>query len=228
MSCVSQPTIGACGYPAEKTAFNGPLVNGDDCINFVTGPTTPYAHRCHQITGVSPDDTIRFRWRSSSDRSANYAGFYLDDVAVTNVRLPNSCTPDTCAGQSNGTACDDGNGCTSPDACAGGACAGTPTPPPPEALNVRVQADKTTYFWDPLPGASRYDVIRGALGSLPVGPGGSDEVCFGDLPTPDLVDATPPAPGTGFWYLSRGETACSIGTYGTQSNATPRTSTTCP
>jgi hypothetical protein len=53
-------------------------------------------------------------------------------------------------------------------------------------------------------------------------------VCFDNLPSTTLVDATVPAPGSGFWYLSRGENACGNGTYGTQSNATPRTTTTCP
>jgi hypothetical protein len=42
------------------------------------------------------------------------------------------------------------------------------------------------------------------------------------------VDAAIPAPGGGFWYLSRGENACGNGTYGTQSNASPRVTTTCP
>ena len=36
-------------------------------------------------------DTIQFRWRFTSDGGAEYAGFYLDDVAVTNLRLPNAC-----------------------------------------------------------------------------------------------------------------------------------------
>lgn len=49
-----------------------------------------------------------------------------------------------------------------------------------------------------------------------------------DLPGTTLSDATVPAPGAGFWYLSRGKNACGNGTYGTQSNGTPRTTTTCP
>jgi hypothetical protein len=48
-----------------------------------------------------------------------------------------------------------------------------------------------------------------------------------------LIDATTPAPGAGFWYLSRGENTCSgNGTYGTQgvngAPGAPRVSTTCP
>jgi hypothetical protein len=77
-------------------------------------------------------------------------------------------------------------------------------------------------------GATRYDVLRGSLSALPVGPGGADENCFDNLLSASLTDATIPSPGTGFFYLARGENACLNGTYGTQSNLTPRTTTTCP
>jgi hypothetical protein len=93
---------------------------------------------------------------------------------------------------------------------------------------VSASADKATYSWSAVPFATRYDVVRGSVGAFPVGPGGGDEVCFDDLAGPTVSDATVPAPNTGFWYLSRGENTCGNGTYGTQSNATPRTSTTCP
>jgi hypothetical protein len=98
---------------------------------------------------------------------------------------------------------------------------------------VAVAADKATYTWSSVANATRYDVLRGALGSFPVGPGGGDETCFDNLPGPSLIDATTPAPGAGFWYLSRGENTCSgNGTYGTQgvngAPGAPRVSTTCP
>ena len=85
-----------------------------------------------------------------------------------------------------------------------------------------------TYVWDPMPGVPHYDVVRGELASLPVGPGGGDELCFDDLSAAVVEDATTPAPGTGFWYLSRAVGACGIGSFGTWSNGTPRISTTCP
>jgi hypothetical protein len=91
-----------------------------------------------------------------------------------------------------------------------------------------VDADKATYSWSAAPYSTRYDVLRGELSSLPVGVTGGDESCFDDLAGPTLSDATPPLPGTGFWYLSRGENACGIGTYGTHSDGTQRISTTCP
>ena len=89
-------------------------------------------------------------------------------------------------------------------------------------------ADKATYSWSAVAFATRYDVVRGSLSALPFGPGGGDEVCFDDLSGPTLADATLPAPGTGFWYLSRGENACGNGSYGQQSDGAPRSTTTCP
>jgi hypothetical protein len=61
-----------------------------------------------------------------------------------------------------------------------------------------------------------------------VGPGGGDEICFGNLTGPSLVDSEVPTPGAGFWYLPRGENACGAGSYGADSDNTPRTTTTCP
>jgi hypothetical protein len=93
-------------------------------------------------------------------------------------------------------------------------------------------ADKATYSWSAATYATQYDVVRGSLGAFPVGPGDGDETCFDNLPGTTLVDPDVPAADTGFWYLSRGENACGIGTYGTEGlngvPGAPRTTTTCP
>jgi hypothetical protein len=150
----------------------------------------------------------------------------------------NPCTDDSCSQitgcvfTNNTSACDDGNPCTINDACGGGTCSGTPITPPAEAQNVSAAADKTTYSWSPVPGATRYDVVRGVTAALPVGPGNGDEVCFNDLAAPTLSDPTVGAPGVAFWYLSRAENSCGNGTYGTQgvngAPGAPRITTTCP
>jgi hypothetical protein len=230
LDCPPDFILNACGYPTTKLGFSGPTESGTSCNDWSTSLTvSPYAHRCHQITGLGPDDTIQFRWRFSSLNGAGYAGFYLDDVAVTNVRLPNACVPDTCAGQVNGTACADGDACTDGDVCGGGVCtSGSTISAPPETASLNVAADKETYSWSAATFATSYAVVRGSLGALPLGPGGGDEVCFDDLPGPSLPDSTVPAPNTGFWYLSRGENSCGNGSYGQQSNGTPRLTTTCP
>jgi hypothetical protein len=76
--------------------------------------------------------------------------------------------------------------------------------------------------------ASSYDIVRGALGALPVGPGGDDETCFNSVPGTSIVDNTLPAPGTGFWYIVRGENCFDTGAYGSQSNGLPQVTNTCP
>jgi len=97
---------------------------------------------------------------------------------------------------------------------------------------VTAAADKTTYRWSAATFATRYDVVRGSTAAFPVGPGGGEEICFDNLAGTTLVDTTVPGPGTGFWYLSRGENSCGNGTYGTQGvNGAPgvaRITTTCP
>ena len=129
----------------------------------------------------------------------------------------------------NGTACSDGNSCTLGDSCGNGACVpGTPVAAPPETQDLAAAADKTTFNWSAAPSATRYDVVRGAVLALPVGPGEGDEVCFGNLAGTTLTDATVPEPGTGFFYLSRGENACAIGAFGSSSDGSPRVTTTCP
>ena len=131
----------------------------------------------------------------------------------------------------NTNACNDGNACTIADACAAGACSGTAITAPPETAALR-WTNKITFNWNAAAFATKYDVVRGSLGAFPVGPGGGDEVCFGDLSGTSLADATLPAAGAGFWYLSRGENACGNGTYGNRGiNGLPgasRITTTCP
>ncbi len=150
----------------------------------------------------------------------------------------NPCTTDACVPSvgctftANANTCDDGNACTTGDVCSGGTCQGTPVAVPSEIMNLLVQADKKTYVWDQQPSATRYDVVRGSLSALPVGPGNADEVCLNDLPAATVTDSNNPSVGTGFWYLSRGQSPCGSGTYGTRgihgSPGAPRTTTTCP
>jgi hypothetical protein len=233
LGCTQEPPVNACGYPSTKNAFNGLLAGGTTCNDFATSTAvTPYAHRCHPITGLAPDDTIQFRWRFTSDPGAEYAGFYLDDIAVTNVRLPNTCTPDTCAGQPNATPCDDGLGCTVGDTCGGGTCQpGSAVPPPAEVSGVEVDGTASTALtWTALPGAVVYDVASSTLSDLRVN-GTATATCLqNDVANAAYVDGRPdPAVGDGYYYLIRGVGICGSGTYGTDSQGTPRTPTPgCP
>src|SRR6185503_7254915 len=101
-------------------------------------------------------------------------------------------------------------------------------PIPSEMGPLLAAADKVTFVWPAAPAATSYAVVRGRTGALPVGPGGSDEICFAGLAVPSIVDAEVPAPGTAFWYLARGDNACGYGPYGQRTGGSPRITTTCP
>ena len=134
----------------------------------------------------------------------------------------------------DGTACDDGNACTSADECTGAVCGGTPVPPPGLVDGVRLAqgSGTTSISWDPLPGATTSDVVRGLLSGFPVGPGGGDEDCFDNLSGTSTNDPADPISGDGYWYLVRGESACGVGAWGYEGlygvPAAPRVTTTCP
>ncbi len=152
----------------------------------------------------------------------------------------NFCTTDVCnpalgcTFTNNTLACDDGNVCTTGDVCGGGICNnGTPISAPPETQNLTVAGNKTTFSWSAAGFATRYDAVRGTLANLPVGPGGGEEVGWNNLSGTTMNDgAVPAVPGTGYWYISRGQNGCGSGTYGAQSvHGAPsvvRVTTTCP
>jgi hypothetical protein len=108
------------------------------------------------------------------------------------------------------------------------ACVGQPAPIPQEVGTILAQPDKFTYTFPPALGASDYDALRGLTPFLPVGPGGGDEACGASLGGPAFTDGSNPPLGTAYWYIARGKNSCGVGTWGRQSNGTPRTTTTCP
>jgi hypothetical protein len=99
----------------------------------------------------------------------------------------------------------------------------------PDIQDVKATADKVNFTWTATPYATRYDVVRGQVASLPVGPGGADEVCLNDLSLgPGFGETAIPPAGTGYWYVVRPETAYGNGTFGNQHDGSPRTTTSCP
>lgn len=127
----------------------------------------------------------------------------------------------------NGT-CDDGNACTVGDTCSAGACVSTPVARPGPIPGFGF-TNKTTLSWTADPRATEYDMVRGTLAGLPVGPGGGDEVCFGDLAGTSTTDAAAPPLGTGYWYVVRGDNACTTpGSYGNNGQGLQRGTATCP
>ena len=88
-------------------------------------------------------------------------------------------------------------------------------------------------MWDGQYG-TRFNLVRGWIGALPVGPGGMDEICM-DADVPPFVDPTIPDVGTGLFHVIRAERACGNTGYGIERHNTaggpvlaPRITTTCP
>jgi hypothetical protein len=82
-SNLSQTQGNGCGYPTTQGAFNGPTTNA--------GLTT-WAQYTTSLAAYA-GQTVKIRWRFTSDGGAEFQGFYLDDVAITNVNLPGTCVP---------------------------------------------------------------------------------------------------------------------------------------
>jgi hypothetical protein len=232
ISCTQSPPINACGYFSTKAAFNGPFGGGTTCTDWATsGTVTPYAHRCQVIDELNPGDSVQIRWRFSSDPGSEFAGFYLDDIAVSNVVLPNSCTTDTCAGQPDATACNDGSACSVGDACSGGVCTGVSPPPPAEVAGVSVTGQAGTILtWTALPGSVVYDVDSSTLSNLrSVGTSGAGCLANNVASATYTDNRANPAAGDGYYYLIRAQDSCGTGTFGTNSAGTPRLPTAgCP
>ena len=93
------PPINACSYPSTQGAFSG-----------TSATWTQYTHDLTAYAG----QTVVLRWRLSTDPGAEFEGFYLDDIAITNAQAPASCGADLRLAAGPGVA----------DSCAGGGAGG--------------------------------------------------------------------------------------------------------
>jgi hypothetical protein len=184
--------------PSTTPAFTGPYGGGSACADIVQNqPVTSYAHRCHQISGLNLGDSIRIRWRFTSNRRILHAGFYLDDIAISNVQIPNACsTAYSCAAQAV----------------------------PSEVSGLTVTgASSTTLTWTVEPAAASYDVVSSTLSDLRAHGASSGSCLTSEIAVTSATDARPdPAAGDGYYYLVRARDVCGRGTYGADSSGTPR------
>ena len=158
-------------------------------------------------------------------------------TVLTNTASPSSKTlgAATAGVQTTLVTCDDGNACTLDLCNPAGGCTNPPVPLPAETSGVQVSYNQQSALisWASAADATRYDVVRGPTGSLPVGANPGGETCLGnDLAAPTVSDADPLAPGAGYWYVVRSENACGTGSYGYRTNhstpTTERISASCP
>jgi uncharacterized repeat protein (TIGR01451 family) len=131
---------------------------------------------------------------------------------------------DACDPDDDGDGALDGNDCAPLDV---GAFA-----IPGEIGGVAFAADKLTLSWNSAAATSGtttvHDLMSGTLGAFPVVAGSADHVCVAGGAGTSAQDPTVPAPGTGLYYLARGQNSCGSGTLGFSSAAIERTAADCP
>lgn len=76
-SQTGNPPINICGYPASQGAYNGDTGGGFDAESV--------------DLSAFAGQTVRVRWAFSTDPGAQFEGFYLDNVAISEASVPEAC-----------------------------------------------------------------------------------------------------------------------------------------
>lgn len=133
-----------------------------------------------------------------------------------------TCNPGTgnCSNpvKTNGTPCNDGNACTSPDQCQVGICQGTPILGAPSGLTATAGSGQVQLTWSPAAGASAYNVKRATT------PGGP-YTTVATTSTPTFLDAHR-AIGPTYYYIVTAVAACGESAPTNEASATPFSSKT--
>ena len=102
----------------------------------------------------------------------------------------------------------------------------------PDEITGQLFLDPVTLAWEsaaPSAGsATVHDVVVGSISELPVGSGALETCLASGIAESSTTDEATPASGDGYWYLVRGRNSCDVGSYGTDSAGSPRTSGACP
>jgi hypothetical protein len=101
----------------------------------------------------------------------------------------------------------------------------------PDVENLTVTGDDPTRVaWDPVDGATSYDVAGGALSALRPDGGCSGAGCLADaVPDTSWQDGREdPSPGSGYYYVVRAAGTESVGSYGRRSDGAARSVAACP
>jgi hypothetical protein len=166
----------ACGLPSGTTYFSGTNTNwGSYTANVPSGAA------------------VRIRWNLSSDSYMEGTGWWIDDITITHVQMPGTCT----------------TGAALPP---GEAAPGTT---PATAL---MWNDLQTQMWPTVPGATSYTLYRGALADLPQLMTGAVDSCkrYQDAATSagTLTESPAGVPGGFYWYLVTASNALGEGPAG--------------
>ncbi len=175
----------ACAFPAGQTYFSG----------------TNLTYASYTAT-LPAGASVMVRWNLSSDVSVTGTGWWIDDISITNVAIPGTCTT------------------------------GAGAPPPevsPGSSSATAQSwavDKTTMSWQAATGATGYRLYRGTPGNLPNLLTATTDSCTrydGALLTFNLNGVNDqPAAGSFLWFLVTAYNGAGEGTAG-NATAGPRT-----
>ncbi|MCH7780085.1 MAG: hypothetical protein IH848_04505, partial [Acidobacteria bacterium] len=102
---------------------------------------------------------------------------------------------------------------------------------PPEIANLTF-TDEVTLSWDSAAAAAGsatvHDIVIGLLSEGPVGSGASETCLTVPAGGNTATHLAVPDPGECYRYVIRGRNSCGAGTYGAESDGTPRSSAVCP
>lgn len=221
---------------------SGSCVSGDPVVCVALGPcdipgtcnpSTGLCSRQNQPDGTPCSDGSACTQVDTCQSGICIGGNPVQCAASDGCHIAGLCDPYTgqCSleAQPNGVACSDSDPCTFGNTCNCGSC-GVPNARL-EVSTLRVSANKRTITWGPPAGAppgAVYDVLKGQQSQFPVGTGPGELCLIHGISVASFDDFQNPAINSGFWYLARHHNSCGTGSYGSQSNGTPRVSSACP
>ena len=213
-------TGGACevGTGVLTVGNDGPVCNGG-----ALQLTASYSQAGLTFAWTGPDGfTSNQQNPSIVPATAAAAGTYTVNV-MSGASTVASDTTDAVI-VADGGACEDANPCTAGDLCGAGVCVpGSPAPPPGLAEGVAFSTT-TSLSWNPVAGATGYDVVRGSLSVLRSGgftP--AVDVCpANDIASTSITSSHVPDQGEADWFLIRASSTCGVGSYGDGTQIGPR------
>jgi hypothetical protein len=207
------PACNTPGFAAGQMAFTGTSAAGYQTFS---GSLSAYANQ-----------RVRIRFLFGSDPSTNQGGWLIDDVSVTDAKLPGPCSTDLCSS----VTCDDGNVCTTDSCNAGnGQCVFTPLPPPLEvgsSVRLAKSGGTSVVSWsdDGTPGP--FQLYRGTrTNGVPFS---YNQQCLGATTAgTSSADGDTPSSTSPYFYLVTRKTQCGESVAGRDSTGTAVPNNPCP
>lgn len=81
LALTGNPPVNQCAYPNTQGAFTGPADNS---------ALTPWARYSHDLSAYA-GQTVRVRWRLTTDPAVSFEAFYLDDIRITGASTADAC-----------------------------------------------------------------------------------------------------------------------------------------